>query len=234
MIGYVLVGVLALMVLRLPIEKLLLSGAITGVVIGIAPGGGRDNRWNRLRVLPVRLCSGPVRGHIWAYHRRRSDLHAGEGRVAKAGEWPTVIMVPMSTAAALPRVEGQHRNKALAAARRARAVELVTQGMTYQQVADELGYANRGTVYRIVHQTLARDTTEAVGTLQELEVARLDALQAALWDQAMDGDVAAARTAMRIVIARCRLLGLHDLTPPERFVPRTVFLTAEDRAALGL
>ena len=143
-------------------------------------------------------------------------------------------MVLMSTAAALPRVEGRHRNKALAAARRARAVELVTQGMTYQQAADELGYANRGTVYRLVHQALARDTAEAVGTLQELEVARLDALQAALWDQAVDGDVAAARTAMRIVIARCRLLGIYDQTPTEGFVPRTVVLTAEDRAALGL
>jgi transposase-like protein len=143
-------------------------------------------------------------------------------------------MVFMSIAAVLPRVEGQHQNKALAAARRARAVELVTQGMTYQQVADELGYANRGTVYRIVHHALARDTTEAVGTLQELEVARLDALQAALWDRAVEGDVAAARTAMRIIIARCRLLGLYDLTPPERFVPRTVVLTADERAALGL
>jgi hypothetical protein len=48
--------------------------------------------------------------------------------------------------------------------------------MTYQQVADELGYANRGTVYRIVHQALASDTADAVETLQELEVARLDAL----------------------------------------------------------
>jgi hypothetical protein len=91
-----------------------------------------------------------------------------------------------------------------------------------------------GTVHRIVHQTLARDTTEAVGTLQELEVARLDALQSALWDAAMRGDVAAARTAMRIVIARCRLLGLHDVTPIERFIPRTVVLTEGDRAALGL
>jgi hypothetical protein len=36
------------------------------------------------------------------------------------------------------------------------------QGRTCQQVVDELGYANRGTVYRIVHQALARDAREAV------------------------------------------------------------------------
>lgn len=34
--GYVIIGVLALTVLHVPIERLLLSGAITGVVIGIA------------------------------------------------------------------------------------------------------------------------------------------------------------------------------------------------------
>ena len=56
----------------------------------------------------------------------------------------------MGIPATLPPVTGQHRNRALAAARRARAVELATQGMTYQQIADELGYANRGTVYRLV------------------------------------------------------------------------------------
>jgi hypothetical protein len=143
-------------------------------------------------------------------------------------------MVLMSTAAALPRVEGRHRNRALAAARHARAVELVTQGLTYQQVADELGYANRGTVYRIVHQTLAADTTQAVEMLHELEVARLDALQASLWGRAVAGDLEAVRAALRIVIARCRLLGLYDQPSLERFVPRTVVLTAEDRAALGL
>ena len=143
----------------------------------------------------------------------------------------------MSTVAALPRVEGQHRNRALAAARRARAIELVTQGMTYQQVADELGYASRGTVYRMVHQALAQETTEAVDRLRELEVARLDALQAALWDQAMAGDVDAGQAAMRLVLARCRLLGLYGQKPTglnASWQPTTVVLTAEDRAALGL
>jgi len=42
----------------------------------------------------------------------------------------------------LPPVHGQHRNHALAAARRARAVELRTAGLTYDQIAVELGYAN--------------------------------------------------------------------------------------------
>jgi hypothetical protein len=51
-------------------------------------------------------------------------------------------MDAMAIPATLPRVTGQHRNRALAAARQARAVELATRGMTYQQIADELGYSN--------------------------------------------------------------------------------------------
>ena len=57
--------------------------------------------------------------------------------------------------AALPRVSGRHRNKALAAARRTRAVELRCEGWTYEAIAEELGYASRATVYAIVHKALA-------------------------------------------------------------------------------
>ena len=44
----------------------------------------------------------------------------------------------------LPRVQGRHKNHVLAARRRIRAVELASRGLTYQAIADELGYANRG------------------------------------------------------------------------------------------
>ncbi len=52
---------------------------------------------------------------------------------------------------------GRRNNRPLAEWRKARAVELATQGHTYQQIADELGYANRGTVHRVVQQTLQGD-----------------------------------------------------------------------------
>jgi len=42
----------------------------------------------------------------------------------------------MSVAADVSRVNGRHRNHALAAARVARAVQLLTEGQTYQAVAD--------------------------------------------------------------------------------------------------
>src|ERR1035437_6943000 len=108
----------------------------------------------------------------------------------------------------LPRVHGQHRNRALAAARRARAVELRTAGLTYDQIAMELGYANRGTAYRVVSEALKAQTLEAVGELRNLEAERLDSLQLAMWQKAMDGDVPSAMAVLRCIMSRCRLLGL--------------------------
>ncbi|QGN57474.1 mechanosensitive ion channel family protein [Nostocoides sp. HKS02] len=53
-VGYLLTGVVALTVLRVPIEKLLLSGAITGVVIGIAAQQALANLFAGLVLLTSR------------------------------------------------------------------------------------------------------------------------------------------------------------------------------------
>src|SRR5450759_2427297 len=105
---------------------------------------------------------------------------------------------PMNDALAeLPRVNGRHRNLGLAAIRRVRAVELLASGCTYQQVADELGYTSRGTAHSVVGKALREQTAEAVADLRDLENARLDSLQVALWDAAMTGDVTVSYTHLR-------------------------------------
>jgi hypothetical protein len=109
----------------------------------------------------------------------------------------------------LPRVNGRHRNLALASARRVRAVELKASGFTYEQVANQLGYTSRGTAFNVVAKALREQTAEAVGSLRDLENARLDALQVALWDAAMTGDVRAVTAIVQIVHARVRLNGLE-------------------------
>lgn len=112
-----------------------------------------------------------------------------------------------------------------AAARRVRAVELKAAGYTYSQVASELGYTSRGTAYNIVAKALKEQTAEAVGSLRGLENARLDALQHALWDAAMTGDVRAAVAIVRIVQARVHLNGLdpvRDTFGVMPAAPRTV------------
>ena len=127
--------------------------------------------------------------------------------------------------AELPMVDGRHRNRALAAARRVRAVELKSAGFTYEQVANQLGYTSRGTAYNVVAKALREQTAEAVGSLRDLENARLDALQAALWDAAMTGDVRAAAAIVQIVQARVHLNGLEpakDAHGPMTQTARTV------------
>ena len=49
---------------------------------------------------------------------------------------------------------------------------------------------------------------EAVDQHRALELARLDALQASLWDRAEAGDVKAVNAVLRIIDQRSRLLGL--------------------------
>jgi hypothetical protein len=50
----------------------------------------------------------------------------------------------------------------------------------------------------------------AVDELRCLEVDRLDALQASIWPDAMAGDVSAVQAIMKIIMHRCRLLGLFE------------------------
>jgi len=56
----------------------------------------------------------------------------------------------------LPRVSGRHRNKQLATARKVEAVRLRTQGLTFRQIANRMGYANPGTAYSVIAINLSR------------------------------------------------------------------------------
>jgi transposase-like protein len=68
-------------------------------------------------------------------------------------------------------------NAALAADRKARAVELALTGASYDQIAGELGYANRGTVWRAVQSGLKARRFAAVDDYREAELHRLDRLE---------------------------------------------------------
>ncbi len=113
----------------------------------------------------------------------------------------------MTTAELTPPPE-RTRNRPLAAWRRARAVELAIEGHTYEQIADAVGYSNRGSAHRAVKKALDQRIAEGVDELRRLEVDRLDALQSSLWPQALAGDLAAAGQVLRIINTRSRLLGL--------------------------
>ena len=72
-----------------------------------------------------------------------------------------------------------------------------------------VGYANRGTAYRVVQQALDEKIADNVEQLRDTEVARLDALQTSIWPAAMAGDVEAVRQVLTIISKRAKLLGLY-------------------------
>jgi hypothetical protein len=75
----------------------------------------------------------------------------------------------------------------------------------------------------MIAKALQREEHAAANELRTLETRRLDALQASVWDRAMDGDLAAAAAALRIIAARCRLMGLDArVLLDQEARPRTV------------
>lgn len=108
--------------------------------------------------------------------------------------------------------------------KRARAVELVAAGKSYDEVAEAVGYSHRGSAHRAVFKALSEREVAGVEELRAVEVARLDALQEALWDQAMAGDASAASAILRVIEQRSRLLGLVSRNHPSGDVRGPQFL----------
>lgn len=111
-----------------------------------------------------------------------------------------------------------NRGKAEASAvRRAQCVGLRLQGFTYARIGARLGIAE-STAHEHVRRAmlaLAAETNAEAEQLRALESARLDAAQVAIWDRAMQGDLAAVDTFVKLSARRCALWGL-DVQPGVR------------------
>lgn len=104
-------------------------------------------------------------------------------------------------------------NRTLVEYRAARAVELSLQGLNYDQIARDLGYANRSGAWKAVRRCLARRQDAAAGAHIEISLLDLDLIQERVWKQAMAGDLAASRIALRAIEDRLRLV--EFLSGPE-------------------
>lgn len=120
-------------------------------------------------------------------------------------------------------------SRAIAAIKRTKVVEAVAAGATYDEAAEQAGYASRSGAYKALWRALGDRETQAVDEHRAIELARLDALQAALWERAMTGDVKAAGMVLRIIEQRSRLLGLDK----QGFGPgaQTVVMSPAESAA---
>ena len=115
-------------------------------------------------------------------------------------------------------------DKALAEYRKGRCIELRLAGHDYERIAHEVGFSNKGTAWRVVNNALRERVDEGVEEYRETELARLDALQAALWDKAMEGDSSAVTTILKVMGHRSKLLGLETAVQEGTTTPRTVVI----------
>lgn len=100
--------------------------------------------------------------------------------------------------------------RVLARERERRAIELRRAGQTYDAIAVELG-CTRGAAFKVVQRVLVRLAAEAREdgeAVRAIELDRLDALHAIVWEKAAAGDLAAVDRALRIAERRAKLLGL--------------------------
>jgi hypothetical protein len=63
-----------------------------------------------------------------------------------------------------------------------RALSLLCRGYTYQQVADEIGWANRSVAYNAVWRELRRQAAEPAKDFKELQIRRYEEDLAEAWD----------------------------------------------------
>lgn len=101
--------------------------------------------------------------------------------------------------------------RALTAERRSKALNMRLAGLSYQQIADALEYADRAAACKDITRALElhqREAAQSTELLRTAEAARLDLLQSAMWPDAMDGQVRPAETVLKIIDQRIRLFGL--------------------------
>lgn len=110
--------------------------------------------------------------------------------------------------------------RALAAYRSTRVLDMAIEGLTYDQIAAEVGYRSKGSVSKALWRALNARQAESVDAYRELELQRLDALQEALWDKALEGDVQAVHAVRKLIEARVRLLGLDRAISAAAGTPR--------------
>lgn len=100
--------------------------------------------------------------------------------------------------------------RAEAAERTKQAVALRIAGATFAQIGERLGVSGQAAHKMVVKALaeIARQTAESAEQLRQMELQRLDALQASLWGDAMKGDEQKVDRVLRVMARRAALLGL--------------------------
>lgn len=93
------------------------------------------------------------------------------------------------------------------------ALGLRLAGLTYDAIAQRMKYRNRDGAWKAVDRALARQRREMGAELLTLELSRLDALQRAVFTDALRGDVKAMDRVLKLMDHRAKLTGLYNVQP---------------------
>ena len=96
--------------------------------------------------------------------------------------------------------------------RRLRALELRMRGLTYADIASQVGYASPSGAHKAVRAALEAEALMAASEVRDLLVMRLETLLQGIWDAACRGDLQAIDRVLRVLDREAKLLGL-DLPP---------------------
>jgi len=89
-----------------------------------------------------------------------------------------------------------------------KALELRKAGVSYQRIAETLGYKDASGAWRAVKSALKKTLQEPAAELRTLEIERLDAMLSAIWASVKQGQYGAIDRAIKIMERKAKLLGM--------------------------
>lgn len=132
----------------------------------------------------------------------QSDLVGEVGEVVREHASRPPKQEPVSLASAR-----RDRDKA----RRTEALAMRMAGLSHDQIGERLGISTDG-ARDMINRTLARAESRVVEAEREIENARLDRAQAAIWSRVLDGDLKAIDSFLRLSQRRAKMNGLDAPT----------------------
>jgi hypothetical protein len=109
--------------------------------------------------------------------------------------------------------------------RDSRVYELRIQGLTFDAIANEVGFSGPSGAWQAYQRIRHEVIFESIDDARQLELMRLDELQVAVWDRAINGELPAAHCVLKIMDRRAKLLGLDK---PEKVEVNKWDFNAED------
>jgi hypothetical protein len=92
--------------------------------------------------------------------------------------------------------------------RQARALDMRVAGFQYPDIAEELGYRNKGSAYKAVMAGLKAMMQEPANELRRMEIARLDEAIRVLYPPVLRGSLSHVDRLLKVMERKARMLGL--------------------------